>query len=548
MLVPILNGDLGRLYQMVGDLKTLEDILDRPSAPVKEIRAQIDETRQRLGNIYQLNGILAHEHKLIGEIESVLKQPTPKLSAKLTGLIEAMEDLLDKETKKVISPKDVKVGAGMPRGNKPAGFVGLMIAKKKLGRTPNFYVPPAQEKNTPELFDADLIQEPSRYIKEEMYEYSTRVRQGIQKLKDIKNKSAIQKFALKYKEYFGANKDDVAKFITQYKRNDVVGAVYSANSAVGGIMFLYLMKKYKNDCFIAQYDKDYQRFKEGIHFNGKKFSVPLADLRKDMKECIKKPSNKLIVIPLTLEATTKKQKKAGSHQNMLIYRVEQNTLERYEPHGVATGATEALGYSNEVTDTAVRDLFKEKLKEITERAGVPEFRYLASADLHLKKNFDAVKPAWDGFQAIENREQQTRKLDYDGFCMAWSYFYLELVLKFPAESGQTLVNRAEALLNKEGAVRVLQHILGYVENMEKEIGDLMKAVGKSSFKFQTFRDLSARPRPAGAEDAYWEWIDWYNRQIKWFMFSDARRARLSKEGRGITVGCCDGKDEVESME
>jgi len=101
-LVPILNGDLGRLYQMVGDLKTLEDLLDRPSAPVSAIRDQIDDMRHRLGNIYQLKGLLSNEHRLIGLIDSILKTPTPKLSHKLTKLIEEMEDLLDRETRRAV--------------------------------------------------------------------------------------------------------------------------------------------------------------------------------------------------------------------------------------------------------------------------------------------------------------------------------------------------------------------------------------------------------------------------------------------------------------
>ena len=53
-LVPILNGDLGRLYQMVGDLKTLEGLLARPHAPVAQIREQIDEIRSRYGSLYQI--------------------------------------------------------------------------------------------------------------------------------------------------------------------------------------------------------------------------------------------------------------------------------------------------------------------------------------------------------------------------------------------------------------------------------------------------------------------------------------------------------------
>ena len=93
-------------------------------------------------------------------------------------------------------------GSGMPKGNKPAGFVGLMIAKKHLGRTPDSYDPTAREKSTPELFDMDLIGQPSKYIQENLYAQSTRIRRGIQKVKEATAKARVRQVVRKFvKEY-----------------------------------------------------------------------------------------------------------------------------------------------------------------------------------------------------------------------------------------------------------------------------------------------------------------------------------------------------------
>ena len=56
------------------------------------------------------------------------------------------------------------VGAGMPKGNKKAGFVGLMLAKKHLGMKPQDYEPPATTKRTPAKFVSSKIEKPSAYI------------------------------------------------------------------------------------------------------------------------------------------------------------------------------------------------------------------------------------------------------------------------------------------------------------------------------------------------------------------------------------------------
>lgn len=54
-------------------------------------------------------------------------------------------------------------GDGMPRGNKPAGFVGLMIAKEQ-GKKPKDYKPKPPKKRIPK-FDINRVANPSDYLK-----------------------------------------------------------------------------------------------------------------------------------------------------------------------------------------------------------------------------------------------------------------------------------------------------------------------------------------------------------------------------------------------
>jgi hypothetical protein len=54
-------------------------------------------------------------------------------------------------------------GLGMPKGNKKAGFIGLMLAKKHLRRGPNDYDPTARAKKTPARFNVNQMAMTNKY-------------------------------------------------------------------------------------------------------------------------------------------------------------------------------------------------------------------------------------------------------------------------------------------------------------------------------------------------------------------------------------------------
>jgi hypothetical protein len=102
-LVPVLNSDLGRLYQLIGDMSTLVDLLERPNAPVSRIREAIDDFRSRLGFIYDLPDVLRDETETLGEIVAILKLPSPsRMRDRLASLRDDLQRKLDLNTKKEV--------------------------------------------------------------------------------------------------------------------------------------------------------------------------------------------------------------------------------------------------------------------------------------------------------------------------------------------------------------------------------------------------------------------------------------------------------------
>jgi hypothetical protein len=100
LLVPILNSDLGRLYQIITDLKTLEDLLNRPEHPIKEIKLQIEDMKVRMGNIYQLKDFLRHEHDIMLTLSAMLKFKEGHLKNKIAELINTLQGILNLGTMK----------------------------------------------------------------------------------------------------------------------------------------------------------------------------------------------------------------------------------------------------------------------------------------------------------------------------------------------------------------------------------------------------------------------------------------------------------------
>jgi len=102
-LTEILNSDLGRMYHILGDIKTLRSLLEeRDSVPLKDIRFEIDQFKNRFANIV-LEPFVKAEHTLLGYLNSALKTSSQKLLGHTLGKIEeALGSILSKNSKKYV--------------------------------------------------------------------------------------------------------------------------------------------------------------------------------------------------------------------------------------------------------------------------------------------------------------------------------------------------------------------------------------------------------------------------------------------------------------
>jgi hypothetical protein len=101
-LIHLLNSDLGRLYQIIGDLSTLHRLLEINKGSEADIRQQIDDMRSRMGNIYQLKDFLQEEHSIIGTIIAITKSPISTMAGKLDKLIGLLKVILNRATVKEV--------------------------------------------------------------------------------------------------------------------------------------------------------------------------------------------------------------------------------------------------------------------------------------------------------------------------------------------------------------------------------------------------------------------------------------------------------------
>jgi hypothetical protein len=98
-LTPIFNSDLGRLYSLTSDIKTLIDLLEFPGVPAEKVRFEIDQFIHRLSNIYSLKDVLKHEKQLLASIHHIVKLPLNKMSAPLQSLYDELDKLLQSNAK-----------------------------------------------------------------------------------------------------------------------------------------------------------------------------------------------------------------------------------------------------------------------------------------------------------------------------------------------------------------------------------------------------------------------------------------------------------------
>lgn len=101
-LQPVLNGDLGRIYHVLGDVKTLISLLEEHRPSMKKVYYEIDQFKRRLANVYELHSYLRSEPYLLGLIDSAVRTSSKDgLLRKLKELLVQLDRVLQRSAEEV---------------------------------------------------------------------------------------------------------------------------------------------------------------------------------------------------------------------------------------------------------------------------------------------------------------------------------------------------------------------------------------------------------------------------------------------------------------
>lgn len=262
--------------------------------------------------------------------------------------------------------------------------------------------------------------------------------------------------------------EDKIKEFEEIGRN--LGArIYSPDVLIQVVAYIALLLEYERKCSIITEDIEKIKInsKERSPMNSKFFSNA-ESLSNDLLDCIKR-DDKIIGIPLSLKFGSS----TNGHANMLIYRPDDKTIERFEPHGATF---QKGGKDDDTFNKILKEMFEVKMKPYLKEY-TPKFY-----------NPSERCPNPQGFQSLENKIKEV-KGEGGGFCGLWSLFALELMFMNPTMKTPEILKLAFDITNKDPQY-IKNIIRGYVVKTEKLLDNYIKKIDKAgSFNFSKDKNL-----------------------------------------------------------
>ena len=170
----------------------------------------------------------------------------------------------------------------------------------------------------------------------------------------------------------------------------------------------------------------------------------------------------MIAIPFNFKTAGTNNIPSG-HSNMLIYRPDEKTIERFEPHG--QGFKLGKDNQNDIINEVLKIMFEKKMKPYLKKY-TPKY---------IPPN--EICPYKKGFQALEN---EVTKLENEGggYCNLWSVFFLELIFLNPNLSTGEVLKKALDITNQDPQY-IKNLIRGYVKKTEKVVDTYIKRIDET---------------------------------------------------------------------
>jgi hypothetical protein len=220
---------------------------------------------------------------------------------------------------------------------------------------------------------------------------------------------------------------------------------------------LNFLHKHKYNCIIEPYE----------FFSLKNEDDFIEELLPKIIKCVKNES-KIIAIPILF----------SNHANMLIYNVELNELYRFEPHGERYEKEKLFYESKNIPDEQLNKILNNFTNNEMVIKELKQIKYISPVESCPK----IKKSVRSGFQAMENyylqiilSEKEMNELNKkeDGFCQAWSWFMIDLIMLNPNKTISDIYKEAhKALENDPYSFRSV--IRGFILEVESELININK--------------------------------------------------------------------------
>lgn len=150
------------------------------------------------------------------------------------------------------------------------------------------------------------------------------------------------------------------------------------------------------------------------------------------------------------------------HSNMIIYDKKRNTIVRFEPYGDWDLA------DSYHLDKMILELFEESL----DKPKIATLKFIRPSEYLDKTKFQST--------SLGDDYNYKNLGDPEGYCLAWSYWFLELKMTNPDIDEKELVKSAFDLIlksDKTSTNSILQHIRGYAKHLDQEKNKIFELIG-----------------------------------------------------------------------
>lgn len=222
----------------------------------------------------------------------------------------------------------------------------------------------------------------------------------------------------------------------------------------------YKMSMLKNNASLTRIVESYESYTTNFYdlsplifcWSNKNINLYAENLKFLIRRSISSQKRFLFIYCLIVQDTF-------NHANAIIYDKQTNTLMRFEPYG------DYQWYDSDDLDNTIKELFEKSLKKQVE--------YFKPKDYLTDTKFQIISE--------EKNSEYTRLNDPIGFCMAWSYWFVELKMLNPDIPNNKLFKTALKKINtsfdKDISNPILSHIRNYANHLDKQKNIILQKAG-----------------------------------------------------------------------